>query len=50
LLAGTNIALTLQWTPVRTNAVTMRATNNYSVTLTNAMKPSGQQFYILQSQ
>ena len=50
LLAGTNIASTLQWTPVRTNAVTTRTTNNYSVTLTNAMKPGGQQFYILQSQ
>jgi len=50
LLAGTNIALTLQWTPVRTNAVTARGTNNFSFTVTNAVKPGGGQFYILQSQ
>ena len=51
LLIGTNFAQPLsQWTPLRTNAIANRATNNYSVTLTNAMKPGGQQFYILQSQ
>jgi hypothetical protein len=51
LLAGTNInSLLSQLTPLRTNSITTRATNNYSVTLINAIKPSGQQFYILQSQ
>jgi alpha-tubulin suppressor-like RCC1 family protein len=51
LLAGTNInSLLSQWTPLRTNSITARGTNNYSVTVTNAMKSSGQQFYILQSQ
>jgi alpha-tubulin suppressor-like RCC1 family protein len=39
-----------QWTPLATNSVTARGTNNYSVTLTNAFNPAGQQFYILQSQ
>jgi hypothetical protein len=50
LLAGTNFALPWQWTPVWTNFVTARGTNNLSVTLTNAANPSGRQFYILQSQ
>jgi alpha-tubulin suppressor-like RCC1 family protein len=50
LLTGTNLATVLPWTPLRTNSITTRATNNYSVTVTNALKPGGQQFYILQSQ
>jgi alpha-tubulin suppressor-like RCC1 family protein len=50
LLAGTNFTLPLQWTPVWTNSVTMRGTNNFSATLTNAVNASGRQFYILQSQ
>jgi alpha-tubulin suppressor-like RCC1 family protein len=50
LLAGTNFTLPLsQWTPVWTNSVTARGTNNFSVTLTNALNPGGQQFYILKS-
>jgi alpha-tubulin suppressor-like RCC1 family protein len=51
LLAGTNIATPLsQWLPRRTNSVTTRGTNNFSFTVTNAVKPGGGQFYILQSQ
>jgi alpha-tubulin suppressor-like RCC1 family protein len=51
LQAGTNLAQLLsQWTPLRTNSITARGTNNYSVTVTNAVNSSGQQFYILQSQ
>jgi alpha-tubulin suppressor-like RCC1 family protein len=51
LLGSTNIALPLsQWTPLRTNSVTTRGTNNFSGTLTNAVIPRGQQFYILQSE
>jgi alpha-tubulin suppressor-like RCC1 family protein len=51
LLAGTNInSLLSQWLPLRTNSVTARGTNNYAVTLTNAVNPGGGQFYILQSQ
>jgi alpha-tubulin suppressor-like RCC1 family protein len=51
LQAGTNInSLLSQWTPLRTNSITTRGTNNYSVTVTNAMNPGGRQFYILQSQ
>jgi hypothetical protein len=39
-----------QWTPVRTNSVTARGTNNFTATLINAVSPgAGQQFYILQS-
>jgi alpha-tubulin suppressor-like RCC1 family protein len=51
LLAGTNIAPPLsQWLPLRTNSITARGANNYSVTVTNAVHPGGGQFYILQSQ
>ena len=51
LLTGTNLnSLLGQWTPLRTNSVTARGTNNYSVIVTNAVKSNGQQFYILQSQ
>ena len=51
LLAGTNInSLLSQWTPLRTNSITTRGTNNYSVTVTNAVKPGGGQFYLLLSQ
>jgi alpha-tubulin suppressor-like RCC1 family protein len=51
LLAGTNInSLLSPWTPLRTNSITARGTNNYSVTVTNAVNPGGGQFYILQSQ
>jgi alpha-tubulin suppressor-like RCC1 family protein len=50
LLGSTTFALPLnQWTPLATNAVTARGTNNYSVTLTNAFNPGGPQFYILKS-
>jgi alpha-tubulin suppressor-like RCC1 family protein len=50
LQAGTNLAqLASQGTKIRTNAITTRSTNNYSVTLTNTVKPVGGQFYILQS-
>lgn len=52
LLTGTNLTQPLnQWTPVSTNAVTARGTNNCIATLTNVINPGvGQQFYILQSQ
>jgi hypothetical protein len=51
LLASTNNAPSPDLRrPVWTNTITMRSTNNYSVTLTNAVSPGGQQFYILQSQ
>lgn len=50
LLAVTNLALPVsQWTSVRTNFITARGTNNYSITLTNVLKTKSQQFYILQS-
>jgi Regulator of chromosome condensation (RCC1) repeat len=52
LLTSTNLAQSLsQWKPVQTNSVTSRGTNNFSVTLTNALSfRAAQQFYILQSQ
>jgi alpha-tubulin suppressor-like RCC1 family protein len=51
LQAGTNInSLLSQWTPLRTNSITARGTNNFSVTVTSAVNSSGGQFYILQSQ
>jgi alpha-tubulin suppressor-like RCC1 family protein len=51
LQTGTNInSLLSQGTPLRTNSITTRGTNNYSVTVTNAVKPGGGQFYILLSQ
>jgi alpha-tubulin suppressor-like RCC1 family protein len=50
LLSATNFTLPLQWSPVWTNTVTTRGSNNFSVTLTNALNASGRQFYILQSQ
>jgi alpha-tubulin suppressor-like RCC1 family protein len=51
LLTGTNInSLLSQWTPLRTNSITTRGPNNYSVTVTNEVNPGGGQFYILQSQ
>jgi alpha-tubulin suppressor-like RCC1 family protein len=51
LLAATNLTEPLnQWTPVWTNSVTSRGTNNFSATLTNAVNSGTQQFFILQSQ
>jgi alpha-tubulin suppressor-like RCC1 family protein len=51
LLGTTNIALQLnQWTAVRTNLITTRGTNNFSITLTNAVNLSSRQLYLLQSQ
>ena len=51
LLTGTNLGTSLsQWPPLHTNSVTARGTNNYSVTVTNAVNPGGGKFYILQSQ
>ncbi len=51
LLGSTNLALPLsQWTPIWTNSVTARGTNNFSVTMTNAVNAGGRRFYILQSQ
>jgi alpha-tubulin suppressor-like RCC1 family protein len=50
LLGSTDMTLPVsQWTPLATNSVTARGTNNYSVTLTNAVNSGSQQFYILQS-
>ncbi len=52
LLGSSNVALPLgQWLPLRTNTVTLRGANNYSVTLTNAVNSGvDRQFYILKSQ
>jgi alpha-tubulin suppressor-like RCC1 family protein len=51
LLGSTNIDSPLNlWTPLRTNSVTARGTNNFSYTLTNAINSGAQRFYILQSQ
>jgi alpha-tubulin suppressor-like RCC1 family protein len=51
LFGSTNLSQPLsQWIPLRTNTITARGTNNFSVTLTNALNSGGQQFYILQSQ
>ncbi len=51
LLGSTNINLPLsQWTPILTNYVNLRGSNNFSVTLTNAVITGGREFYILQSQ
>ena len=47
LLATTNLS---QWLPLRTNSITARGTNNYSVTVTNAVNLGGGRFYLLQSQ
>jgi alpha-tubulin suppressor-like RCC1 family protein len=50
LLGSTNIVQPLgQWTPLRTNSITLRGANNYSVILTNAVIVGGRQFYILES-
>jgi hypothetical protein len=50
LRASTNLAVTLsQWQPLRTNFITARGANNFPVTVTNAVKSRGQQFYLLQS-
>lgn len=50
LLASTNLAQPFnQWTPICTNSISSRGSNNYSVTLTNGFNPAGQQFYTLQS-
>ena len=50
LLGSTNITLPLsQWASLQTNSISLRGTNNYSVTLINAVTTAGQQFYILQS-
>src|ERR1035438_248469 len=49
LLGTTNIALQLnQWPAVRTNLITTRGTNNFSITLTNAVNFSSRQLYLLQ--
>jgi alpha-tubulin suppressor-like RCC1 family protein len=52
LLTGTNITQPLnQWTPVWTNSVTTRGTNNFTAMLSKVLIPRApQQFYILQSQ
>ncbi len=51
LLGSTNLSLPLsQWTPIWTNAVTARGTNNFSATITNPATPGGRQYFILQSQ
>jgi len=52
ILAGTNLTQPLsRWTPVWTNFVTNRGTNNFTATLTNVMNTgAAQQFYFLQSQ
>jgi hypothetical protein len=52
LLCSTNLMAPLtQWTSVLTNSVVVRGTNNFSVTLTNAVNSNpGQRYYILQSQ
>jgi alpha-tubulin suppressor-like RCC1 family protein len=51
LLGSTNLVLPLsQWTPLRTNSVTLRGANNYSVMLTNAATAREWQFYVLRSQ
>jgi alpha-tubulin suppressor-like RCC1 family protein len=51
LLGSTNLLLSLsQWKPLRTNSITLRGVDNYSVTLTNAVTGGGRQYYILQSQ
>jgi alpha-tubulin suppressor-like RCC1 family protein len=50
LLGSAGMTLPLsQWTPLAANAVSARGTNNFSVTLTNAVNSGSQQFYILQS-
>jgi alpha-tubulin suppressor-like RCC1 family protein len=50
LLGSSDMTLPVsQWTPLATNAVIARGTNNYSVTLTNAVNSASQQFYLLQS-
>ncbi len=50
LLAGTNLSQPVsQWTPLRTNSITARGTNNSTATLTNAVNSAAEQFYILQS-
>ena len=50
LLASSNLDQPLsQWTPVWTNFITAHGTNNFTVTLTNEINSSSQQFYILQS-
>src|SRR5208282_2177475 len=46
LLAGTNLAQPLsQWTPVWTNAITVRYANIFYATLTNVINSGNQQFY-----
>jgi alpha-tubulin suppressor-like RCC1 family protein len=52
LLAGTNLTQPLnQWTPVSTNSVTIRGTNNFSAILNKVViSGAGRQFYMLQSQ
>jgi len=51
LLGSANLTLPLnQWTPLLTNSINMRGTNNFFAILTNAVNSGGQQFYILQSQ
>jgi hypothetical protein len=51
LLTSTNLAQPLgEWTPVLTNSVVTRGTNNFSTVLTNNFNSDGPQFFILQSQ
>ena len=52
MLSSTDVAQLLsQWTPVWTNFVMARGTNNFTATLTNAANSgAGHKFYILQSQ
>jgi alpha-tubulin suppressor-like RCC1 family protein len=52
VLTATNVTQPLfQWTPVRTNSVTARGSNNFSATLSDAFNPGTiERFYILQAQ
>ena len=51
LLGSTNLDLPLgQWTLLRTNSITLRGADNYSVVLTNVVTAGGLQFYVLRLQ
>lgn len=51
LLTSTNLAQPLtEWMIVGTHSVIARGTNNFSITITNAINSNNQQFYILGSQ
>jgi alpha-tubulin suppressor-like RCC1 family protein len=52
LLSSTNLSSPLnQWTRVSTNSVTTRASDNFNITLTNAVNPNlGKEFFVLRAQ